>query len=149
MNDLKTELMELGYNEDFCNLCVKSLVTKEMFIEQIVDILRDTYYNAMQQVEDVSEELKEFISYSLITAMKDFTPHLAEKPYSGFSILDGYRNLFAIYGGIWFVIFGSDEETAVSDNVSPSDNVFHDVIDWILSHEDIKEKIRREIENFN
>ena len=145
MNDLKTELMELGYDEDFCNLCVKSLVTKEMFIGQIVDILRDTYYNAMQQVENVSEELKEFISWSLIETMKDFSPHLCEKPYSGFSILDEYRNLFAIYGGIWFVIFDSEEDA----EVSYSDNVFHDVTDWIISNKEIREKIKCEIEKFN
>lgn len=149
MDDLKSELMRLGYNEDFCNLCVKSLVTEEMFIDQIVDILRDTYYNLMRQLENVSDEFKEYISWSLIDTMKDFSPHIVQKPYNGFSILDGYRNLFAIYGGIWFVIFDSDKEAAVLDNVSPSDNVFHDVTDWIISHEDIKEKIRCEIDKFN
>lgn len=142
---LISSLIEEGYCKEFAVLCADSMVSKESFIDHIVDTIKKCYDNSMLQMQNANEDLRSFVSCSLIESMKDFSPRICENSYSGFSILNNsflLKTAFAIYGGVWFIIFDKEVE-------GYNDKIFHDLLDWLIFHDKEREEIQMRIEKFD
>lgn len=139
-------LIEEGYSKEFAEKCGNSIVSEESFKEHIIDVFRSFYMRAMEQLEGVSEDLKQYISYSLLKSLTRFEIHLCYDPYSPFYVLedsDLYQRAFAIFGGVCFVIF-DDEQDALQN-----DENFHSIIDWSFFNKKAKNSIISSIKSFD
>lgn len=131
-------LIEEGYNKDFAEVCGKSIVSEESFNAHIIDVFREHYVRVMEQIEEASDDVQEFVSYSLIKSLTEFDVHICPNPYGTFSVLENsdlYKRAFAICGGVCFVIFDDAQPILLSDNK------FHDIIDWSFFHIEPRKKI--------
>ena len=114
--------------------------------EELINYLIEKGYDrVMEQIEEASEDVQDFVSYCLIKSLTKFEVHFRKDPYGAFSVLEDselYKHAFAICGGLWFVIF--DEE----QYINKKDEIFHDIIDWAFFHKKANDSIISSIEDF-
>ena len=141
-------LLEDGYDKDFAQLCVDCMVSEERIIGEIIGYFEEIYNSRMAEVEEASEGMKDFISYFLTERLSTMSPTLCADEYltTGLNLWmdsDLEKTAFAINGGTHFVIF-DDEEDAPGEN-----RTFHTISDYIIFHDDARERIEKAINAFD